>query len=51
MFLDGGIMTNENDMVAQAGDVVTSNVIKRLAGLFPNLAPNTTFMTIRKSND
>ena len=51
MFLDGGIMTNENHMVAQVGDVVTANVIKRLAGLFPNLAPNTTFMTINRSND
>ena len=51
MFLDGGIITHEGYMVAQAGDVVTSNVVKRLVGLFPNLAPNTTFMTINRSND
>ncbi len=49
MFLKGGIMTSKGDMVAQSGDVVASNVIKKLIDLFPNLKPNTTFMTIKRN--
>ena len=36
VFLDGGIEDGESNMVAQAGDVVTCAVIKRLIKLFPH---------------
>ena len=49
MFLDGGIVTEEGIRVAQAGDVVSSEIIKKLVALFPQVIENTTIMTI--SND
>jgi len=51
MFLDGGIMTKNGDMVAQAGDIVSGKIVKKLIKLFPTIDNNTMFMTIRKSND
>ena len=51
MFLDGGIVTEDGDMVAQAGDIVSGKIIKKLIKLFPTIDKNTMFMTIRKSND
>ena len=48
MFLDGGIMTEDNDMVAQAGDIVSGNIIKKLIKLFPKIDKNTMFMTIKR---
>ena len=51
MFLDGGIMTENSDMVAQAGDIVSGKIVKKLIKLFPMIDKNTMFMTIRKSND
>ena len=51
MFLDGGIVTTNGDMVAQAGDIVSGKIIKKLIKLFPTIDKNTMFMTIRKNND
>jgi len=51
MFLDGGIMTKNGDMVAQAGDIVSGKIVKKLIKLFPTIDNNTMFMTIRKAND
>ena len=51
MFLDGGIVTENGDMVAQAGDIVSGKIIKKLIKLFPTIDKNTMFMTIRRSND
>ena len=51
MFLDGGIVTEDGDMVAQAGDIVSGKIIKKLIKLFPTIDKNTMFMTIRKSDD
>ena len=51
MFLDGGIVTKNNDMVAQAGDIVSAKIVKKLIKLFPKIDKNTMFMTIRKIND
>ena len=48
VFLDGGIEDGESNMVAQAGDVVTCAVIKRLIKLFPHIPNNTLIMTIKK---
>ena len=52
MFLNGGILTDEGIMVAQAGDVVSCKIVKQLVALFPQVAKNTTIMIISKtSND
>ena len=51
MFLDGGIMTKNGDMVAQAGDIVSGKIVKKLIKLFPTIDNNTMFMTIRKADD
>tara|TARA_Y100000592_G_scaffold73504_1_gene114494 strand:+ start:10972 stop:11646 length:675 start_codon:yes stop_codon:yes gene_type:complete len=51
MFLDGGIVTENGDMVAQAGDIVLGKIVKKLLKLFPKVDDNTMFMTIRKAND
>jgi len=51
IFLDGGIVTKDNYMVAQAGDIVSGYIVKKLVKLFPKVVENTMFMTIRKSND
>ena len=51
VFLDGGIEDGESNMVAQAGDVVSCSVIKRLIKLFPYIQKNTLIMTIRRSNE
>jgi hypothetical protein len=48
VFLDGGIEDGESNMVAQAGDVVTCYIIKRLIKLFPYIQRNTLIMTIKK---
>ena len=48
VFLDGGIEDGESNMVAQAGDVVTCYIIKRLIKLFPYIQKNTLIMTIKK---
>ena len=44
----GGIEDGENNMVAQAGDVVTCYIIKKLIKLFPYIQKNTLIMTIKK---
>ena len=44
-------MTENSDMVAQAGDIVSGKIVKKLIKLFPMIDKNTMFMTIRKSND
>tara|TARA_R110002020_G_scaffold159424_3_gene343205 strand:- start:1539 stop:2213 length:675 start_codon:yes stop_codon:yes gene_type:complete len=51
MFLDGGILTEDGVLVAQAGDIVSSKIVKKLIGLFPQIDENTMFMTIRKNDD
>ena len=51
MFLDGGIMTENSDMVAQAGDIVSGKIVKKLIKLFPMIDKNTMFMTIRENDD
>ena len=52
MFINGGILTDKGIKVAQAGDIVSCNVVKQLVALFPQVAKNTIIMTIRKtSND
>jgi mannose-6-phosphate isomerase-like protein (cupin superfamily) len=51
MFLDGGITTKDGDMVAQAGDIVSGKIVKKLIKLFPTIDKNTMFMTIRKNDD
>ena len=48
MFLDGGIEDGENNLVAQAGDVVTCYIIKKLIKLFPHIQKNTLIMTIKR---
>ena len=51
VFLDGGIVTEDGYMVAQAGDIVSGYIIKKLVKLFPKVVEDTMFMTIRKSDD
>ncbi len=46
IFLDGGILTEDNVLVAQAGDVVTIYTLKKLIELFPILDKNTKIMII-----
>tara|TARA_Y100001970_G_C14224725_1_gene854882 strand:- start:796 stop:1467 length:672 start_codon:yes stop_codon:yes gene_type:complete len=46
IFLDGGILTENNVLVAQAGDVVTIYTLKKLIELFPILDKNTKIMII-----
>lgn len=50
VFLDGGIEDGESNMVAQAGDVVTCAIVKRLIKLFPHIQTNTLIMTIKRRN-
>ena len=49
IFLDGGILTKNNDLVAQAGDVVTIFTLKKLVKLFPKVEKNTKIMIINKN--
>ena len=49
IFLDGGIMTDNGDLVAQAGDVVTIYTLKKLIHLFPYINPMTKIMIIKKN--
>jgi len=51
MFLNGGIVTDEGILVAQAGDVVSCKVVKELVTLFPQIANITTIMTISRITD
>ena len=46
IFLDGGILTDDDVLVAQAGDVVTIFTLKKLIELFPILDKNTKIMII-----
>ena len=48
VFLNGGIQTEDNDFVAQAGDVVSCAILKRLIKLFPYIDESTTIMTIKR---
>ena len=48
VFLNGGIRTEDGSLVAQAGDVVSCAVIKRLTKLFPYLDDETLIMTIKR---
>ena len=48
IFLDGGILTENNDLVAQAGDVVTIFTLKKLIKLFPKIDPSTKIMIITR---
>ncbi|MBH09567.1 MAG: hypothetical protein CMG74_04285 [Candidatus Marinimicrobia bacterium] len=49
VFLNGGIVTDEGNLVAQAGDVVSCKIIKQLIALFPKVYNNTTIMMISKA--
>jgi hypothetical protein len=51
VFLDGGIVTDEGQLVAHAGDIVTIDTIRKLIDLFPKMVENTVFMTIRKNDE
>ena len=51
VFLNGGIRTEDGYMVAQAGDVVSCIILKRLIKLFPYVNENTTIMTIKRDID
>ena len=51
IFLDGGILTSNNELVAQAGDVVTIYTIKKLIKLFPKLDLDTKIMILKKNED
>jgi mannose-6-phosphate isomerase-like protein (cupin superfamily) len=51
VFLNGGIQTEDNDFVAQPGDVVSCAILKRLIKLFPYINENTTIMTIKRDID
>ena len=51
VFLNGGIRTEDGHMVAQAGDVVSCTILKRLTKLFPYVNENTTIMTIKRDID
>jgi mannose-6-phosphate isomerase-like protein (cupin superfamily) len=46
VFLDGGIKTDDDMMVVQAGDVVAVGIIKKLIKLYPILDKNTKIMTV-----
>ena len=46
IFLDGGILTEDNVLVAQAGDVMTIYTLKKLIELFPILDKSTKIMII-----
>ena len=46
IFLDGGILTENNVLVAQAGDVVTIYTLKKLIKLFPKISRSTKIMLI-----
>ena len=47
-FLDGGIKSESEKLVAQAGDVVQVATLKKLVKLFEDVDDNTKIMTIRK---
>ena len=47
--LRGGIKTDNGNFVAQAGDVVSSTIIKKLIKLFTIVSDNTIIMTIKKN--
>tara|TARA_B100000073_G_scaffold347051_1_gene360151 strand:- start:8649 stop:9320 length:672 start_codon:yes stop_codon:yes gene_type:complete len=49
IFLDGGILTESNILVAQAGDVVTVYALKKLTKLFPKVDRNTKIMIINSN--
>ena len=49
IFLRGGIKTDNGNFVAQAGDVVSSTIIKKLIKLFTIVSDNTIIMTIKKN--
>ena len=49
MFLNGGILTDEGILVAQAGDVVSCKIIKQLITLFPKVSNTTTIMMISRT--
>ena len=51
IFLDGGILTSDNELVAQAGDVVTIYTIKKLIKLFPKLDLDTKIMILKKNEE
>ena len=48
MFLDGGIMTDEEDiLVANPGDVIAAHIVKRLLNTFEKVHPKTVIMIIK----
>jgi len=49
IFLRGGIKTDNGNFVAQAGDVVSSVIVKRLIKLFTQISDNTIIMTIKRN--
>jgi len=52
IFLDGGIMTNqENILVANPGDVIAAHIVKRLLNTFEKISPNTIIMIIKSLNE
>ena len=51
IFLSGGIKTDNGNFVAQAGDVVSSTIIKKLIKLFTIVSDNTIIMTIKKNTN
>ncbi len=52
MFLDGGIMTDEEDiLVANPGDVIAAHIVKRLLNTFEKVHPKTVIMIIKSLNE
>jgi mannose-6-phosphate isomerase-like protein (cupin superfamily) len=49
ILLRGGIKTDNGNFVAQAGDVVSSVIVKRLIKLFTQISDNTIIMTIKRN--
>ena len=51
MFLSGGILTNYNINVAGAGDIVKSDALKELTGVFKRVDSNTIIVMVEKNNE
>ncbi len=48
IFLKGGILTKDNNKVAQPGDIVAGHIIKKLLGTFKEVDLKTIIMIIKK---
>ena len=49
MFLSGGILTDYNINVAGPGDIVDTDVIRKLSKVFQKISPNTVILTVNKN--